>query len=84
VERASELTNLITELVAAAGTGREVISRLEICQGFTVVERGPAPLTPGAFQLDDHIYLRSPRKRRGVLGKIGREAARLLRRSGRR
>lgn len=61
-----------------------MISGLEICQGFTVVERGPAPLTPGGFRLDDHIYIRSPRKRRGVLGKIGREATRLLRRSGRR
>jgi SAM-dependent methyltransferase len=84
VDRASELTHFVTELVAATGTDQGLITRLEICQGFTVVERGPAPLTPGAFRLDDHIYVRSPRRRRGTLGRIGRAAARLLPRSRRR
>jgi hypothetical protein len=78
VERASELTNLVTELVAATGTDQGLIARLEICQGFTVVERGPAPLTPGAFRLDDHIYVRSARSGRGMLRKIRRAAARAL------
>ena len=36
------LTQLIFDLIAAAGTSRDWISRVTVFQGFTVIERGPA------------------------------------------
>jgi cephalosporin hydroxylase len=58
LRRAAKLTNFVTELVQAAGTDLELIPRVEIHQGFTVVERGPASLTPGRFRLEERIYRR--------------------------
>jgi predicted O-methyltransferase YrrM len=75
VARASELTHFVTELVAAAGTDLQLIPHIEICQGFTVVERGPAAIAPGSFRLADHIYVRGG----GAWQAARRRLARLIR-----
>ncbi len=54
------LTRLVTELVEAAGTSRELISSIVIYQGFAVIERGPLQFkNPADFTLDDHIVRRA-------------------------
>jgi predicted O-methyltransferase YrrM len=56
------LTDLICELVQAAGTSASLIQGVTIYQGFTVVERGPATLDPeSTFRLQDQIFRRAPR-----------------------
>lgn len=58
-----EPTRLIEELVHAVGSSQrtpvQVISRLDIYEGFAVVERGPhAPLEDVPFHLDSYIIRR--------------------------
>ncbi|GAB4196600.1 MAG: hypothetical protein OHK0022_14290 [Roseiflexaceae bacterium] len=66
------LTNLIVELVEAAGTSGELVASMAVYQGFVVVERGPLALPdPARFRLGQHIARRpaAPRLRR-LLAKI--------------
>lgn len=57
------LTDLIVELIEAAGTSGDLIARIEVFQGFVAVERGPLVLHAGSdFHLDDHIQRRSERE----------------------
>ncbi len=53
------LTDFMVELMEAAGTGTHVIRRMYVCQGFVVLERGPAVFNNHAsFKLEDHIARR--------------------------
>jgi Methyltransferase domain len=51
------LTELILELMEAVGTGRGMIRRLQVFQGFVVVERGEGA-AQGTFSLDAQILRR--------------------------
>jgi len=56
-------TRLVTELIEAAGTSAQLISNVVVCQGFTVIERGPMQIqNPIEFNLDQHILRRSSHK----------------------
>jgi predicted O-methyltransferase YrrM len=79
--RASELTTLVTEIVAATGTDLTLIPHMEIRQGFTAIERGPAQIVPGAFKLAEHIYVRPGQRRRDLLRRLSGYGAELLWRS---
>ncbi len=64
------LTQLVIELVEAAGTSADVISSVEVFQGFVAVQRGPQELDPGtAFSLDK-LILRRPATN-GALARTG-------------
>ena len=53
------LTDLVIELVEAAGTASELIANIEVRQGFIGLERGPMKVGANtAFRLDDHIRRR--------------------------
>jgi len=77
--RASQLTTLVSELVAAVGTNADVIRHIDVYQGFAVLERGPARLGPRPFDLDDHVYVR-PRRAERAVGRIFSKSAQLLHR----
>lgn len=56
------LSQLIVELVEAAGTSANLIKKVVIYQSIAIVERGDASLQElGDFKLDDYIY-RHPKK----------------------
>jgi predicted O-methyltransferase YrrM len=78
LDRAAQLTNLVAELVAATGTDRGLITRLEVRHGFTVVERGPGPLASGTFRLADHVYRRPGQARRDLLTRLRRAGRELF------
>lgn len=53
------LTPLIFELVEATGSSQQLIASLNVCEGFTVVERGPIDIAePWEFKLDSYISKR--------------------------
>ena len=54
------LTDLVIELVEAAGTSASIISGIEVFQGFIAIERGPAALDPDAEFSLDKLILRRP------------------------
>jgi len=56
------LTDLVVEIIEAAGTARDLVARVEVFNGFIAVERGPAELAASSrFRLDDHIRRRPAR-----------------------
>lgn len=72
------LTDLIVELVAAAGSSAALISSISIFQGFTVIERGPVVLpTTEPFALDRYI---SKRPKVALARRLVRSAKRTLKR----
>jgi len=57
------LTDLVVEIIEAAGTAHDLIARVEVFNGFVVVERGPLVLSAASrFRLDDHIRRRPARE----------------------
>lgn len=52
------LTELVMELVEAAGSAPHLISRMHIFSRMIALERGPESLNPGSFRLSDHIVRR--------------------------
>lgn len=78
------LTSLVTELIEAVGTGKDVIADVSVYQGFAAVRRGPAPISTTSFRLSDTIFRGTPAplSLRRTMRDLGREvAARLRRRS---
>ena len=70
-------TQLIFELVEATGTSQDLITSVEVFEGFTIIERGPAlasDITP--FLLTNHI---ARRPRLTALSRMLSSAARKLR-----
>lgn len=68
----TSLTQLVFDLIEAAGSSRDWISRVTVFQGFTVVERGPAT-RPGQadWKLADITLTKPPRTpAQRVLGKV--------------
>jgi cephalosporin hydroxylase len=54
-------TRLVFELIEATGTSQQLITSVEVFQGFTIVERGPALASDiSPLLLADHIARRSP------------------------
>jgi hypothetical protein len=52
------LTQLVCDLVAAAGSSRTLFRNLAVYEGFVVVERGDGSVDPRRFRLADHIRRR--------------------------
>lgn len=53
------LTTLVIQLIEAAGTSAEVVSNVNVYEGFIVVERGPQLIKdPASFTLESHILRR--------------------------
>jgi SAM-dependent methyltransferase len=66
------LTDLVSEIVQAAGTSNGFIKSITVYQGFAAIERGDAP-APNDFTLRDQIVrLERPVRRRGVVGRLAR------------
>ena len=58
---AADPTRLVTQLVEAAGTDRDLIPEVHLTSGFTAVERGPRAIEDAlSFRLEDHIFRRPP------------------------
>jgi hypothetical protein len=61
--RERRLTDLVVEIIEAAGTARDLVARVEVFNGFVAIERGPLELTASSgFRLDDHIQRRPARE----------------------
>lgn len=57
------LTDLVIEVIEAAGTARDLVSRVAVFNGFVAIERGPLEFTAASrFRLDDHIRRRPARE----------------------
>ena len=57
------LTDLIVEIVEAAGTARDLVERVEVFNGFVAIERGHLEFDASSkFRLDDHIRRRPSRE----------------------
>jgi hypothetical protein len=68
--QADTLTRLVNELIAATGTGVELINSVTVYQGFTVIERGVMSAEAmGDFNLDRHT-VRRPVWRRWTWSRI--------------
>jgi hypothetical protein len=66
------LTDLVSEIVQAAGTFNGFIKSITVYQGFAAVERGDSP-TPDDFTLSDHIVrFERPVRRPKVLQRLKR------------
>src|SRR5205085_4846802 len=52
------LSPLVADLVAAAGSSRELFRSVTVYEGFVVVERGALAVEAGGFRLADHIRRR--------------------------
>jgi predicted O-methyltransferase YrrM len=70
------LSRLIVELAEATGTRTGAIASLTVQGTIAAVERGPAPLLPESFRLEEHIFRDTahyPRSLRELGGTLGRE-----------
>ena len=57
------LTDLVVEIIEAAGTARDLVARVEVFNGFVAIERGPLELAASSrLRLDDHIRRRPARE----------------------
>jgi SAM-dependent methyltransferase len=76
------LTRLVTELIEAVGTGRDVIADVSVYQGFVAVRRGPGAIPTTPFRLSHEIFrgVPVPMSLRQTLRDLRREVAARLRR----
>jgi cephalosporin hydroxylase len=76
------LTQLVVELIEAAGTSNQLISSIVVYQGFVVLERGPQQLDKATnFNLEDYTIRRPARRQPSVFLQLARKLQRKLGRS---
>lgn len=76
------LTQLVVELIEAAGTSTQLISSIVVYQGFVILERGPQQLDKAThFNLEDYIIRRPAPRQPGLFLQLARKLQRKLGRS---